>query len=252
MRIAQVLLANASLYEKKAQQIDFAALAAEHDVITVARTAEIGNADVAHVYGRQAHVFKPTSRRWFTRPRTVAVAPIERDGFELLPEAVEDNFFETRRPATGERQPIVASFDRPSLRSIVAQTHARLARTREDLQWMTFDAPPTPDEFGAVGVWIDPAIDELDYDGLVAAGVVAGLPVVASRTPINVQRLEKGRTGFLVPPNDPNELTHAILTALFKPEVAQQKIESALQTLAKFRPRQRARVLLSIYHSLSS
>ena len=48
---------------------------------------------------------------------------------------------------------------------------------------------------------------------------------------------------LVVLPNDPNELTHAILAALFKPEVAQQKIEAARQTISKFHPRQRLRAL---------
>jgi glycosyltransferase involved in cell wall biosynthesis len=79
---------------------------------------------------------------------------------------------------------------------------------------------------------------------------VSGKIVVASRTEVNAQRLEQGRTGLLVPPNDPNELTHAILAALFKPEVARSKIEAARQTAGKFRPRQRVRVLERIYESL--
>jgi len=55
---------------------------------------------------------------------------------------------------------------------------------------------------------------------------------------------------FLVPPNDANELAHAILAALFKPEVAQQKIDAARQTREKFRPRRRLGVLTQIYESL--
>ena len=43
-----------------------------------------------------------------------------------------------------------------------------------------------------------------------------------------------------------NELTHAILAALFKPEVAQQKIEAARQTISKFHPRQRLRALTQL------
>ncbi|HWW61074.1 MAG TPA: glycosyl transferase family 1, partial [Thermoanaerobaculia bacterium] len=61
---------------------------------------------------------------------------------------------------------------------------------------------------------------------------------------------EKGRTGLLVPCNDPNELAHAILTALFKPEVAQRKIEAVRQTVSKFRHRQRLRILAHLYETL--
>ena len=88
---------------------------------------------------------------------------------------------------------------------------------------------------------------ENDFDGFVAEGLVFGLPLVASRTPINAQRLEQGRTGFLVPVNDPNEMTHAILTALFKTEASESRQNAARQTASKFRARQRLRILERLY-----
>ena len=131
-----------------------------------------------------------------------------------------------------------------SIMPIVEQTVPRLHRTRDDIEWLLLDDPPT--DFAPFDAWIDPAIDENDLDGFVAEAQVIGKIVVASRTPINMKRLEKGRTGFLVPPGDANELTHAILSALFKPEVAQQKIEAARQTISKFHPRQRLRALMQL------
>ena len=111
---------------------------------------------------------------------------------------------------------------------------------------MLFDRPPAADDFARLDAWIDPAVDDNDFDGFVAEALVCRLPVVASRTPINIKRLEKGRTGWLVPAGDANELTHAILAALFKTEIAQQKIEAARQTISKFHPRQRLRALTSL------
>jgi hypothetical protein len=63
--------------------------------------------------------------------------------------------------------------------------------------------------------------------------------------------MEKGRTGVLVPPRDATELTHAILTALFKPESVQPRLSAAQQTISKFRPRQRLRVLLQMYENVA-
>jgi glycosyltransferase involved in cell wall biosynthesis len=126
----------------------------------------------------------------------------------------------------------------------------RLDRTRDDITWLLFDAPPSPDELASVGVWVDPAIDERDYDGFTAEAMAAGRVVVASRTAINVHRAEKGRTALLVPAGDPNELTHAILAALFKSEVGQQRANAARQTISKFRARQRHRVLAALYETL--
>ncbi|HEX6159170.1 MAG TPA: glycosyltransferase, partial [Thermoanaerobaculia bacterium] len=101
-----------------------------------------------------------------------------------------------------------------------------------------------------VDLWVDPAVDENDFDGFVAEALVVGIPVVAARTAINSHRLEKGRTGLLVPLNDPNEMTHAILAALFKSEVAESRQAAARQTVGKFRPRQRFRALVPLYERL--
>jgi hypothetical protein len=45
-------------------------------------------------------------------------------------------------------------------------------------------------------------------------------------------------------------MTHAILSALFKSEVAQEKIQSAGQTASKFRAKHRLRVLTRLYETL--
>ena len=210
MRILQVLPARPSEYQKKSQRIDFQLLRPEHDV----RLGERISADVTLAYGSP-----PVSE---------------------LPEAVEERYW------TADKEPSVqthtiASFRRRSTLPLVEQTMHRLHRTREDIEWLLVEEPPS--DFSQFGAWIDPAADEDDFDGFVAEAQVRGVIVVATRIPINIKRLEKGRTGLLVPPGDANELSHAILAALFKPEVAQQKIEAAKQTISKFHPRQRLRAL---------
>jgi glycosyltransferase involved in cell wall biosynthesis len=144
----------------------------------------------------------------------------------------------------------IGSFARDSTRNHVEQTLHRIERFREDVQWKLFAAPPAPEDLADVDLWVDPAVEENDFDGYVAEALVVGLPVVAARTPINSLRLEKGRTGWLVPRRDPNEMTHAILSALFKPEGTQAMVEAAKQTISKFRARQRLRVLLQLYETL--
>jgi len=213
MRISQVLRRGASEYEKKSQRIDFELLRGEHELVTA-------NADI-----------------------TLNYANLD------LPEAVEEGYFVApaarrlfRRRLAGAPFTL-GSFNRRGIRATIESTMPRLHRTREDIEWLLLDGPPTPEDFAQFDAWIDPAVDEADYDGFVAEALVAGKIVVASRIPINVKRLEKGRTGILVPPGDANELTHAILAALFKPEVAQQKTEAARQTISKFHPRQRLRAL---------
>jgi glycosyltransferase involved in cell wall biosynthesis len=262
MRIAQIVLPGASEYERKCQRVDLAALtAAGHEIVDVAQ------AEVAHVYGPKnlpssefigfplPYVASGTvvQRRWAWRrpvaPRQV-VSPL---GETLLPEAVEESYFADGLFASDAKETrIIGSFGprRAGVTNMIEQTLTRIHRFRSDVTWHLYDEVPSAAALREVDLWIDPATSEDDLDGYVAEATVAGLPVVAARTAINVLRLEKGRTGWLVPPRDPNEMTHAILSALFKPEVAQQKITAARQTASKYRGRQRARLLTHMYESL--
>ncbi len=235
MRIAQIVAPGASEYERKSQRVDFAALSeAGHQV------GVYDDADIAHIYGRMKRVRLPH------------VIDAELD----VPEAVEEAWFTVgswQLTATANRQlptaNFLGTFARKPLKNIIEQTYLRLTRTRDDIEWRLFERPPAPEELAEIAVWVDPAAADDDKDGFVAEALVAGNVVVASRTTINVQRLEKGRTGFLVPPNDPNELTHAILAALFKSDLGQAKTSAAKQTISKFHPRRRLRALTPIYES---
>ena len=260
MRIAQVVLPTASEYERKSQRIDFATLSGRHEVAVVPlHDVKTSGAQVAHIYAseelpRADFVAFPVpyvssaplkTARWSWRKPAepdYVVTPLE------LPEAVEDAWFD----AGGERpsQNIIGSFARASVRDVVQRTLARVERFRDDVKWHLFERPPTLVDLMSVDIWVDPAMSESDYDGFVAEALVSGLPVVAARTAVNAARLEKGRTGYLVPVNDPNEMTHAILSALFKPEVAFSKVTAARQTASKFRARQRFRVLGHLYETL--
>jgi hypothetical protein len=256
VRIVQVLLSGATGFEHKCQRVDFEALRIEHQVELVTDARDAGNGGVAHYYGggKQTIVKIGPRKRWFSARPTVAISPLQEHGFSFVPESVEETYFE-KDEGGGMRDEAVRAvgvLKRSPIVRLLELTIARVHRTRDDVDFLVFDEPPSPEELTQVDVWLDPAADERDFDGFVAEAIVSGLPVVASRTPINVQRLEKGRIGFLAPPNDPNELAHAILSALFKPEVAQQKIDGARQTKSKFRSRQRLRVLVPIYESLLS
>jgi len=254
MRVAQMILPGASAYEMKSQRIDAAALVeAGHEVVGV------DVCEIAHLYAPAEfdasivrdlavpYVASGRPKRSFRRapePRVV-VTP------EVVPEAVEEAWFDAV-DSRDNQWSIIASFGphRRGVKNAIEQTVARLHRFREDIEWHVFNEPPTPSDLTGVDAWVDPATDDLDYDGFVAEALVLGLPVIAARTPINLQRTEKGHNAFLVPANDANELAHAILTGLFKAEVAGVKIEAARKTASKFRPRQRLRVLERVYQGL--
>jgi glycosyltransferase involved in cell wall biosynthesis len=265
MRIAQIILPAASAYERKCQRVDHAALSGKHEV-TLVPLEEIsrGSADLAHLYatGELPKIQLPLpyvasapmpQTRWYdalagrraTPPRFVLSPP-------EVPEAVEDFWFAAAHAPVEREVKVVGSFARKSIRSMVDRTLSRISRFRSDVTWNLYDHEPTPEDLADVDAWIDPAVSENDQDGFVAEALVLGLPVVATRTKMNGWRLEQGRTGFLVPLDDPNEMTHAILTALFKVEVAENKKNAARQTVSKFRARQRLRILQSLYEQTIS
>ena len=272
MRIAQIVLDTASAYERKCQRADAAALAGQHEVLQ-ATLETIGSveADVAHVYAGVELPRTPFRRfplpyvssaglpraRWFASADVApghVIAPLPREGARVVPEAVEDVFWTARdapRRSRG-REAVIGTYRRPSILNSVDQAWARITRFRNDVTWSFFDAPPTPEDLAGVDLWVDPAMSDDDFDGFAAEALTVGTAVVATRTAINRLRLEEGRTGFLVPPRDPNEMTHAILAALFKPEVAESKNNAARQTASKFRARHRIRVLVSLYETLIS
>lgn len=270
MRIAHLILDGAPAYERKSQRVDQAMLSESHSVsVHENQIPPALDADVAHVYGPEIlptspfarfpipyiSAGAPRQRRFsFRRPVPPAyrVSPLPTDDRELLPEAVE-NVYQSASGTSDERaRKVIGTYgpQRPGVKAIVEQTLARIHRFRDDIDWMMFDGVPTASEICDLDVWVDPTPSTSDFDGFVAEAIACQRPTIGSRTPINVQRLEKGRTGWLVPLGDPNELTHAILAALFKPEVAEQKLSAARQTAGKFRPRQRFRVLMHMYETL--
>lgn len=275
MRLAHILLPNASQYERKCQRADLAGLRREHDVVVVAAdAAAAAGAAVAQLYGagpipasavrslRIPYVAsgEVAARRWSLRrpsqPAFVVSPRFAKDATgreRFVPEPVEDRWFEAERPVRSPRSVrTVGSFRRPSADNLVEQTMSRISRFRDDVQWHLFDEPPTPEGMAQIDLWADPAFEEPDLDGFVAEALVLGVPVVASRFPVNELRLEQGRCGALVRPRDPNEWTHAILAALFKPEGTDPRVRAAQQTRSRFRAGHRLRVLTALYQTLTS
>lgn len=266
LTIAQILLDGASEYERKSQRIDAVGLAASHTI-----TSDPAGADLAHVYGpspipagaarrigipyvaSSAPARSRLSFRKTPQPRQI-ITPLRGTALEFVPEAIDESWFEVNRGVSlgdSGAPRTIGSFGRPSVADFLQQTLSRIHRFRDDVSWIVFEAPPASSDLQPVDLWVDPATDENDFDGFVAEALAAGVPVVAARTAINEQRLEKGRCGIVVRPRDPNEMTHAILAALFKPEVVRVKLDAARQTVSKFRSRQRLRVLERLYEKLT-
>src|SRR5947209_7568809 len=156
VRILQVLSARPSQYEKKSQRIDFELLRPDHEVLVGERLS----ADATLIYGRPPVSELPEAVELAYFGGGQAILPVRTDKIVCLPHTI-------------------ASFRRRAIMPIVEQTVPRLHRTRDDIEWLLLDDPPT--DFAPFDAWIDPAIDENDLDGFVAEAQVIGKIVVASR-----------------------------------------------------------------------
>lgn len=279
MVIAQLVARDASLYDRKHAAIDRAALvdgaivpyaqngttwsAPDGSTLSEAALADWlrATATLVHVYGgplpetllRRTNVpylaaTAPTISRLPWRRLAPPATLLAEDSRDALPEAVDDEWFALRRmrPAL----PTVGSRRRPSTIDIEQATMARVARTRTDLNWRHVDGVATASALRDVTVWFDPTPDPNDRDGMVAEALCAGIPVVASRMPVNESRLDRGAAGQLVRPH-PNEFTHALLKALFKPELLEETMQHARMRAERFRKERRLSALSALYRRLA-
>src|ERR1051326_8048774 len=162
--IAQVVDDRAPEYERKSQRADFAALRERHDVRF---GGDADGAQVKHVYASRSYIAQ--TKRFFAKKEFVT--PFN------LPECVEDHYFlDPRSSALGTST--IGSFSRKSVTQLIEQTMARIHRVRDDVTWHVFDHAPSPQEIASVDVWVDPAVQEDDYDGFVAEAMAANVMVV--------------------------------------------------------------------------
>lgn len=277
MNAGQILLPNASIWDRNCQRADHEILAGAVAVRLLdlpsrgsalefaIRENEI---DVLHVYGDpQFHsrvieragvpwiASSPLpARRFGFRPRRIpfVASPLTDPP---LPEAVAASWLGMREAPSAIEPKAVFRIgthgpERKGVQRLVNETAARLARFRDDLDWVVLDEAPTPSMLRDFDVWVDPATTPDDFAGLTAEALVAGKRVVACRTPINSLRLEGGM-GFAVPVNDPNELAHAIVTALFKDEATLPRLEASFrESPRRFDPSRRSEALLALYNQV--
>lgn len=170
------------------------------------------------------------------------------DAAAVLPEMVDPGYFHS--PGAPNENSTVGGIVTERTRQQYEAVRARITRLRDDVRWRPFDTVPSPQEMATVTCWVDFGVAE-DEEGGVAESLVSGRAVIAPRTEPNRQRLLEGAAGFLVPKHDPNETAHVILTALFKPEVARERIETAVSNRDRFHPSTRLRELETLYDEVT-
>lgn len=276
MKLAQILLDDAPPRQRRLQALDRAALASRIDVVTIpleTRRAAVlrdaltsSRAEVAHLYAPQLFpgslldsipvpvLASGAARRsrlpWRRTKQPDAILGGPAEGRE--PEAIDPGYFAISAGGTPTSFRIGCHAVSRGARALADGTKHRIDRFRDDIRWVYFRELPAPAEMGLLNVWVDA---EAGGDGLengVPQALAAGRAVVAAATPANREVLHGGDAGFLVPPEDPNETAHAVLAALFKPELRDPRIARGRQLAEAWRPERRAERLLEIYQRLRS
>ena len=216
VRVLRQLSPEATLFESKMYQAD-SALALDGVEIT---GSEAG-ADVIHVYGKadSPTLSRPTPVITTTMPEARRAFLWKRRQVAAVHDAIAAELPDPRFAFTITAAPappyLIGSIagPRPHVRELVDGAMRRLARFRDDVEWLVWDGLPERSELEGLHLWVDPAVEPADRDGFVVEALFMSIPVLATRTPVNESRLAEG-AGRLVR-CDPNELTHAIARALF-------------------------------------
>jgi len=277
MRIARLLLATRTHFDLKCFRLDGEGSKASGEAAwclpgpggaglefqaegEVARALRSYAPDILHVYGSGAvpHTLLSAAGAapWLSDRSLAATRPLfgrrPRAQAQILAakiaEPVADEYFVSRPPRTAAARRKVGSLGH-SQRAVSTRdlTDARIRRFRDDVDWYLFEVPPSAGEMAALDLWVDLASDESDLDGLVGEALALGLPLVATRTEANRRRTADGRAAALCPKGDPNEMAHAIVTMLFKPERATPLLTAAAELRERFRTESRREALRAVY-----
>lgn len=276
MRVARVLLASFSGFDLKCFRIDRAAGAGASEASwalanapaagrspiperQLVRELRAFSPEIVHVYGTSAvphTLITVAGVPWIADRRLEVRRPLlgrrprarSKSLIDDVAEPVDDEFFAAASSTIRSERPTIGTLRRgsrtASSRELAA---ARIRRFRDDVEWLLFDTHPGPEAMAALSLWVDPTGDEEDLDGLVCEAIVLGVPVVATRTTANRRRTDDGRAAALCPTDDPNELAHAIVTMLFKPERSAPLCAVARTLRERFRPARRREALLAAY-----
>lgn len=126
----------------------------------------------------------------------------------LLLQAVEK--LRTEHPELGARLRVIIVGDGP-LRPMLAQMVEQLAL--QDVVWLAGDRDDVPDVLQAMDVFVLPSLGE-GISNTVLEAMASGLPVIATAVGGNVELVEEGFNGSLVPVGDARALSDAMSSLL--------------------------------------
>lgn len=110
-----------------------------------------------------------------------------------------------------------------------------------------------PELIQLLDVVVHASVKPEPFGRVIAEGMVMGKPVVAAMNGGPLEIIEDGRTGFLVPPGDPEKLAQRIIELLTDRSRAQALGRNARQDAApRFSPRSHARLVEQVYENVLS
>ena len=87
-----------------------------------------------------------------------------------------------------------------------------------------------PDLLGAMNVFVLPSTQNEATSQVIPQAMLAGVPAIASSAGGLAEVIDQGRTGLLVPPNDPDALAEAVYSIFSHPEKAARMAKAARVT----------------------
>lgn len=108
-----------------------------------------------------------------------------------------------------------------------------------------------PELIQLLDVVVHASVKPEPFGRVIAEGMAMGKPVVAAMNGGPLEIIEEGRTGFLVPPGDPEKLAHRIIELLTDPARANALGHNARQEAAgRFSPGSHARLIERVYDNV--
>jgi sugar transferase (PEP-CTERM/EpsH1 system associated) len=116
-----------------------------------------------------------------------------------------------------------------------------------DKAWLPGSRSDIPELLRAINIFVLPSLNE-GISNTILEAMATGLPVVATNVGGNPELVVEGRTGFLIPPSNPNALAHKLKTYLEYPQIIRDHGKTGLTRIEnKFSLKEMIRCYVAVY-----
>ena len=96
----------------------------------------------------------------------------------------------------------------------------------DHLAWFTGERNDIPELMAAMDIFVLPSLGE-GISNTILEAMSSGLPVVATKVGGNLELVQEGETGYLVPPSDPEAMAQALFNYVTNPELRNNHSQAA-------------------------